>query len=54
MYVSEAIKNINNYVITKDGKILGINSAKNELLNLEVQKVQIIEGVIVDVTCIRL
>lgn len=54
MKVSEVIKNTNNYVITKEGKILGINNTKDELLNLEVQKVQVIEGLIEDLTCIRI
>jgi len=54
MTVREAIKGKDNYCITRDGEILGINSAKDELLDLEVKKVRKIEGIIKDLTCIRL
>lgn len=55
--VKEVIENIKTtmYVVTKDGKILAINNIKDkELLYANVKKVEIIPGVIADVTAIRL
>jgi len=54
MKVSEVIKNNSYYMITKNGKILGINSVDNKLLNSEIKKIQVIKGLHKDITCIRL
>jgi hypothetical protein len=60
MKVSEAIKNNDSFIITKDKKILAINNkygddvVEDEILNSEVKKIQVINGVIKDLTCIRL
>lgn len=53
MNVKEAIKNNNNFVITRNGIILGINNISDKLLNVEVKKVQVVKGLINDVTCVR-
>ena len=54
MITSEAIRNNNNFIITKDGKILAINSINEKLVNVEVKKIQIVKGIYSDITCIRL
>jgi len=53
MNVSEAIKNTNNFVITRNGKILAINKVKEELSDIEVKKVQILYGLYADITAVR-
>lgn len=53
MNISEAIKNKSNYIITKSGKILGINNIDKISLKQNVKKVETIEGLYADITCVR-
>lgn len=65
MTVKEFIKNKDNFIITKQGEILGIKNEGHEIsfgkgttdtsfLNEEVGKAETIKGVIEDITVIRI
>lgn len=65
MTVKEFIKNKNNFIITRNGKILGIKNAGDPIsfgkdckdtsfLNDEVKNVDIIKGLYADLTGIRI
>ncbi len=64
MKLNEAIKNKDNFLITKDGQILGIKNENCELefgdnvpeniLESEIKKIEVIKGMIADITCFRL
>lgn len=57
MKVNEAIENVNNFIVVKNGKILTLKnegkkmkSTHDNVLNLEVEKINIIKGLYADYT----
>jgi len=63
MTVREVIENVENFIITKNGQVLGIRNgrdesfkgiAKDKLMNQEVKGINMIKGVIADVLGVRL